>query len=75
MFHSGTIIAYSIVQIKTDKPMLRIIIVFALSLYLWNKWGGFSNDIATLIILLADAFICTIIASNRKQATETETDK
>ena len=40
------------------------ILVIAFSLIVWQHWGGFSNDIGTLVIAIADTFILTVIADN-----------
>lgn len=40
------------------------ILVIAFSLIVWQHWGGFSNDMGTLIIAIVDTFILTVIADN-----------
>ena len=49
------------------KQAIYSIIVLALSAVLWLHWGGLSNDIATLVIMLADAFALTVIADNTRK--------
>lgn len=41
-------------------------IIFALSIIVWLHWGGFSNDMGTLVIATADALIATAIYDKRK---------
>ena len=41
-------------------------IVIALSVIVWLHWGGFSNDMGTLVIATADALIATAIYDKRK---------
>ena len=45
-------------------------IIFALSIIVWLHWGGLSNDMGTFIIMLADAFILTVIADNTRKKSE-----
>ena len=44
------------------KQAILSIIVIALSIIVWLHWGGLSNNMGTLILMLADAFILTAIA-------------
>ena len=52
------------------KQAIYSIIVLALSIIVWLHWGGLSNDMGTLIIMLADAFILTVIADNAGKKSE-----
>ena len=52
------------------KQAIYSIIVLALSIIVWLHWGGLSNDMGTLIIMLADAFILTVIADNTRKKSE-----
>ncbi len=49
------------------KQAIYSIIVIALSIIVWLHWGGLSNDMGTFIIMLADAFILTVIADNTRK--------
>lgn len=46
------------------KQAILSILVLFLSIIVWLHWGGLSNDMGTLIIMIADAFILTVIADN-----------
>ena len=52
------------------KQAIYSIIVIALSIIVWLHWGGLSNDMGTFIIMLADAFILTVIADNTRKKVE-----
>jgi len=52
------------------KQAVISVIIFALSIIVWLHWGGFSNDMGTLIIALADVFILTVIADNSPKKSE-----
>lgn len=52
------------------KQAIYSIIVLALSIIVWLHWGGLSNDMGTFIIMLADAFILTVIADNTRKKSE-----
>jgi hypothetical protein len=52
------------------KQAIYSIIVLALSIIVWLHWGGLSNDMGTFIIMLADAFILTVIADNTHKKSE-----
>ena len=49
------------------KQAIYSIIVLALSIIVWLHWGGLSNDMGTFILMLADAFILTVIADNTRK--------
>ena len=50
------------------KALIYSIIVLALSAIVWLHWGGFSNDMGTLIIMLLDVFFITVILDTCKKA-------
>lgn len=52
------------------KQAILSIIVITLSIIVWLHWGGFSNDMGTLILMLADALILTVIADNTHEKVE-----
>jgi F0F1-type ATP synthase assembly protein I len=52
------------------KQAIYSIIVLALSIIVWLHWGGLSSDMGTFIIMLADAFILTVIADNTRKKSE-----
>ena len=47
------------------KHIISTIVIIALSVIVWLKWGGIHNDMGTLVILMADTFAFTVMASNR----------
>lgn len=49
------------------KQAIYSIIVIALSIIVWLHWGGLSNDMGTFVLMLADAFILTVIADNTRK--------
>jgi len=49
------------------KQAIISVIILALSIIVWLHWGGLSNDMGTFIIMLADAFILTVIADNTRK--------
>ena len=50
------------------KALIYSLIVIALTIPVWLHWGGFHNDLGTLILALADAFIINVIVDNRKKS-------
>lgn len=52
------------------KQAIYSIIVIALSIIVWLHWGGFSNDMGTLVIALADVFALTVVADNSPKKSE-----
>lgn len=49
------------------KTFIYSLIVIALTIPVWLHWGGFHNDLGTLILALADVFIINVIVDNRKK--------
>ena len=49
------------------KQAIYSIIVIALSIIVWLHWGGLSNDMGPFVLMLADAFILTVIADNTRK--------
>ena len=52
------------------KQAIISVIIIALSNIVWLQWGGFSNDMGTLIIALADVFVLTVVADNSPKKSE-----
>ena len=52
------------------KQAIISVIIIALSIIVWLHWGGFSNDMGTLIIALADVFVLTVVADNSPKKSE-----
>lgn len=52
------------------KQAIISVIILALSIIVWLHWGGFSNDMGTLIIALADVFALTVITDNTPKKSE-----
>jgi len=52
------------------KQAILSVIVIALSIIVWLHWGGLSNDMGTLILMLADAFILNVIADKTHEKSE-----
>ena len=52
------------------KQAILSILVLALSIIVWLHWGGLSNDMGTFILMIADAFILTVIADNTRKKSE-----
>ncbi len=52
------------------KQAIYSIIVIALSIIVWLHWGGLSNDMGTFVLMLADAFILTVIADKTHEKSE-----
>lgn len=50
------------------KTFIYSLIVIALTIPVWLHWGGFHNDLGTLILALADVFIINVIVDNHKKA-------
>ena len=50
------------------KQVIISIVIIAISIIVWLHWGGFHNDLGTLIIALADVFFITVILDNCKKA-------
>ena len=42
------------------KQVIISVIILAFSVIVWLHWGGFSNNMGTLIIALADVFAFTV---------------
>ena len=52
------------------KQAIISVIVLAFSIIVWLHWGGFSNDMGTFIIAIADAFALTIITDDPPKKSE-----
>lgn len=52
------------------KQAIISVIILAFSVIVWLHWGGFSNNMGTLIIALADVFAFTVIADNSPKKSE-----
>lgn len=52
------------------KQAILSIIVIALSIIVWLRWGGLSNDMGTFVLMLADVFILTVIADKTHEKSE-----
>ena len=52
------------------KQAVISVIILAFSVIVWLHWGGFSNNMGTLIIALADVFAFTVIADNFPKKSE-----
>ena len=52
------------------KQSIISVIVLAFSIIVWLHWGGFSNDMGTFIIAIADAFVLTIITDDTPKKSE-----
>ena len=52
------------------KQVIISIVIIAISIIVWLHWGGFSNDLGTLIIALADVFALTVVADNSPKKSE-----
>jgi F0F1-type ATP synthase assembly protein I len=52
------------------KQVIISIVIIAISIIVWLHWGGFSNDLGTLIIALADVFAITVVADNSPKKSE-----
>ena len=52
------------------KQAIYSINVIALSIIVWLQWGGLSNDMGTFVLMLADAFILTVIADKTHEKSE-----
>lgn len=52
------------------KQAIISVIVLAFSIVVWLHWGGFSNDMGTFIIAIADAFALTIITDDTHKKSE-----
>lgn len=50
------------------KALIYSLIVIALTIPVWLHWGGFNNDLGTLILALVDVFIINIIVDNHKKS-------
>lgn len=52
------------------KQAIISVIVLAFSIIVWLHWGGFSNDMGTFIIAIADAFVLTTITDDTPKKSE-----
>ena len=50
------------------KTIIYSIVTIALTIPVWVHWGGFHNDIGTLVLALADICIITAIANKHKKS-------
>lgn len=52
------------------KQAIISVIVLAFSIIVWLHWGGFSNDMGTFIIAIADALALSIITDDTPKKSE-----
>ena len=52
------------------KQAILSILVLFFSIIVWLHWGGLSSDMGTLIIMITDAFILSVIADNTGKKSE-----
>ena len=59
------------------KKILAYSAVLAPIVLIWLHWGGFSNDMGTLVLSLAAAFACTVVGDkmHEKSAQESGENK
>lgn len=52
------------------KKILVYAIIIVPIILVWLHWGGFKNDMGTLILMLAATFLCTVATDKMHKSAE-----